>query len=551
MAIKHSAIIISVLVVFLLFTPISTQAENNDSVYIDGGNIDLDLTIINGQTVHISNIVSIADNVSINIQNGGTLNLSGILTGTSLGSTFLPYGVNASIMIPNMVESGTKVVKVTFKLDSEEELGPELFWNGNSVNITNESSHTISMPFSAGDEPLNVNLLGKNIFGTKITSISLMIDENEVLKKSPWDFEQTGLNPHSSRNWNLVNDGSLNLINSEIIGAMITGSGTFNALNSHFNLSSPILLTSTSIFNIEGGGMDGSETDEYLEAPWGASIIWNNATSTGEGDRWIKTLDCQKIILPSPESFIVVKNLQYMNSGVYVDRQGFANQNSEFEFTGMCDTGWRMVEIVDSEGSAWIEDAYIESVWWNSPWGNFSTSNIPLGFESIIEVQLDIPEVNVNSIELNKNISVVDEPIEVTITLENTGNASAMVPIECTLSDGNDADVSPFGQTVIIAAGETGVVLVNWRHNSEGSESLTCQPLKPAGFEDSALLGGTSATSQIVTWNALMDSSDTTSSSIIVLVLLVAGVAGLVTYLKKTNTDTERSQEEKIDPVEE
>ena len=124
-----------------------------------------------------------------------------------------------------------------------------------------------------------------------------------------------------------------------------------------------------------------------------------------------------------------------------------------------------------------------------------------------------------------------------------------MVPIECTLSDGNDADVSPFGQTVIIAAGETGVVLVDWRHNSQGSESLTCQPLKPAGFEDSTLLGGTSATSQIVTWNALMDSSDTTSSSIIVLVLLVAGVAGLVTYLKKTNTDLESPQEEKIDPV--
>ena len=65
-----------------------------------------------------------------------------------------------------------------------------------------------------------------------------------------------------------------------------------------------------------------------------------------------------------------------MNSGVYVDRQGFANQDSEFEFTGMCDTGWRMVEIVDSEGISWQENAYIESVWWNSPWGNFSKSNM-------------------------------------------------------------------------------------------------------------------------------------------------------------------------------
>ena len=163
------------------------------------------------------------------------------------------------------------------------------------------------------------------------------------------------------------------------------------------------------------------------------------------------------------------------------------------------------------------DSAYIESVWWNSPWGNFSRSNIPLGFEPIIEIEIDIPNVNVNSIELNKFESAVNEPIEVTITLENSGNSSAIVPIECKLSDGSDADVTPFGQTVIIGAGETGVVLVDWRNNKDGEESLTCQPLKPSGFENSNLLGGSSATSEIVTWNELLDSSDTTTSTLIVL----------------------------------
>ena len=208
-----------------------------------------------------------------------------------------------------------------------------------------------------------------------------------------------------------------------------------------------------------------------------------------------------------------------------------------------------MVEIVDSEGDSWIEDAYIESAWWNSPWGNFSASNIPLGFEPIVEIEFNIPNVNVNSIILNKNEAVVDEPIEVTITLENSGNASAMVPIECTLSDGSDADVSPFGQTVIIAAGQTGEVLIDWRHNSEGNESLTCQPLKPSGFENSDILGGGAVTSEIVNWNALMQSSDTTASSMIVLIFLFAGIAALVIYLKKTNIESEYSKEEKSDPV--
>ena len=49
-----------------------------------------------------------------------------------------------------------------------------------------------------------------------------------------------------------------------------------------------------------------------------------------------------------------------------------------------------------------------------------------------------------------------------------------------------------------------------------------------------------------------MQSSDTTASSILVLVVLFAGIAALVTYLKKTNSDmnSEDSKEEKIDPVE-
>ena len=542
------------LLIIILFLPVFSHAEHTDLNYSSGDVINEDITISNGDSIHLSGIVSIANDVTINIEAGGILNVSGTMSATTYGATLLPYDTNVSIYIPNVVTSGTKLVEITFNLESEEESGPEIFWNGNNESIVNQSSHLISTSFTAGDDPLLVNLLGKNIFGTKLLSISISVDDTEVLNNTPWFFEQEGLKPYSSRNWNLENNGTINLVNSEIIGAKISGSGTFNAINSHYNLSSPILLSASSIFNIEGGGMDGSETDEYIEGPWGMTIQWDNTTNSGDSDRWIKTLDCQKILLPSSDSFVVVKNLQYMNSGVYVDRQGFANQNSEFEFVGMCDTGWRMVEIVDSEGVIWMEDAYIETAWWNSAWGNFSTSNIPLGFEQVVEIQLDIPDVNVKSIELNKNESIVNEPIEVTITLENTGNVSAMVPIECKLSDGSDADVSPFGQTVIIAGGETGVVLVDWRNNKDGEESLTCQPLKPSGFEDSELLGGNSATSEVVTWDELMDSSETTTSTIIVLVVLIGGVVGLVTYLKNTAQNTAPggtyNQEEKIDPME-
>ncbi len=555
MRVRKLALAIGFLFIMILFLPIFSQAEHTEFNYSPGDKIVEDIIITEGDSINIHGSVSIADGVTIKVETGGILNLSGTMSATTYGATLLPYNVNASLSIPNVVDSGTKLVEVTFNLESEEEIGPEIFWGENNESMINQSSHTISTSFTAGDNSLLVNLLGKNIFGSKLLSISLNVDDSEVLNSTPWFFEQEGLKPYSSRNWNLVNDGTINLVNSEIIGANISGEGAFNAINSHYNLSSPISLSSSSTFNINGGGMHGSETDEYIEGPWGMTIQWNNTTSSGDSDRWIKTLDCQKIILPNPDSFVIVKNLQYMNSGVYVDRQGFANQDSEFEFGGMCGTGWRMVEIVDSEGIDWVEDAYIETAWWNSAWGNFSTSNISLGFEPVVEIQLNLPHVDVKSIELNKNESVVNEPIEVTITLENTGNTTAIVPIECKLSDGSDADVSPFGQTVIIAGEETGVVLVDWRNNQGGEESLTCQPLKPSGFEDSELLGGNSATSEIVVWEVLMDPSETRSSTLIVLVVLFGGVAGLIAYLQNTAGNTVASniissQEEKIDPLE-
>ena len=108
MATKLPTMILSLSLVFILFSPIITVAENSEETHINGGSIDSDLTINSGEIVHISNSVTIADGVTINILNGGTLNLTGTLIGTTFGSTTLPYGINASISIPNVINSGTK-----------------------------------------------------------------------------------------------------------------------------------------------------------------------------------------------------------------------------------------------------------------------------------------------------------------------------------------------------------------------------------------------------------------------------------------------------------
>ena len=546
MGIRLRTLIINLVLLNILIYPSISNAEDSNISYINGGELNSDLLIEDGEIVIISNTLTINEGIEITVKEGGKLNVSGKIQGTSLGSTLLPYGINSTISIPNIVDSGTKIVDITINLGSEYEFGPSVFWNGNWENISNDSKFTFSVPFTFNDQPLLVNMLGNNIYGSIITSISLSVDNSEVLSDSPWNYEQDGLRPYNSRNWNLTNDGEINLQDSQIIGANIKGGGIFNSENSHFNLSAPIVLSEESRFNIEGGGMDGTETDEYIEGPWGMEINWTNSESTGDADRWIKTLSCQKISFPPADINFIIQNISWYGTNKPI--MDITNSDGEYEI--MCDSNYRMVEIVNSEGVLYTENAFIQAAWWNSPWGNFSIENIPIGFESSIEINIDLPQVNIISMDLNKNSSVVDEPVEITLTLENSGSKSALVPIECKLSDGSDADITPFGQTVLIGAGETGNALVDWRYSNEGSESITCKTLKPSGFENSELLGKGSITSEIVTWESLTDSSDNAASSIIVIVILFIGVVGLITYLNKTNNNSNYSKDEKTDPVE-
>ena len=540
----RSFIIVLLLLNLLIFTPISNGEETTTS-YINGGEINSDIIINDGELVIITDEVIVNDGVEINIKEGGILNVSGKIQGTNFGTTLLPYGVNSSILIPNIVTSGTKIVEITINLDSDYEYGPSIFWNENWENITNESKFTITVPFSYNDDPLLIHMLGNNIYGSIINSIILSVDDSEVIDESPWYFDQEGLRPYNSRNWNLINEGVINLQDSEIVGANISGSGIFNSVNSFYNLSSPIMLTEESEFNLQGGGLDGTETDEYIEGPWGMEINWTGAESTGDADRWIKTLSCQKITFPPAEINFIIKDISWYGTSKPI----MDTTNSEGEYDIMCDSNYRMVEIVNSKGEIYLENAFIEAAWWNSPWGNYSVQNVSIGFESSIEISLDLPQVNIISMELNKNLSIVDEPIEVTLTLENTGSNSALVPIECKLSDGSDADITPFGQTVLIAAGETGIALVDWRNSNQGNESLTCKTLKPSGFENSELLGNGTVTSEMIVWESLTDSSENAISSIIVIVILFIGVVGLVTYLNKTSNNSGHIKDEKTDPV--
>ena len=80
MATKFRAILMSFFLFLVLFSPVTSSEENTEENHINGGTIESDLTINPDEILHISNSVTVADGVSINILNGGKLNLTGTLT---------------------------------------------------------------------------------------------------------------------------------------------------------------------------------------------------------------------------------------------------------------------------------------------------------------------------------------------------------------------------------------------------------------------------------------------------------------------------------------
>ena len=514
---------------------IQYAAAGSESI-TDGSTIDTDRTVASGDTLQMSGEIDIAHGVTITVESGGTIVLDQAnLTTTGTGSVYLGLGEQANLTIVNPVASGTKVVDVEIQLASFETWGPTLSWSdGVEQNMTNVSSLTLSKSMSDSDPDAVIQFTGRNIPASRIILISVSVEGTEVSADPPWYLPSEGFSAYDSRKWSLINDGTLTMIDSSILGAAISGSGVFSALDSHFNLSAPVSLTSSATFSITGGGMDGSDADEYIDAEYGAEVQWNSSSSTGSTDRWIKTLACQVIQTPGVGTQISITNLSWKGT-VTLNREGVVDSNAQF-MIGSCGSPafLRVVEVADSAGLLWNEEAVIDNVSLSSSWGTFSVGPIPLSYDALVVVEFSLPEVSVTTIELDSTAGVAGKPIAVTVTVTNTGDVAATVPIGCSLSDGSDAEVSPFGPTILIAAGETGVVLLDWRHTLSGDETLTCAPMVPSMLENSSLFGGGAASSETVRWESLLQPEDTTSTTLLLIGGMGAVLIALFAYLQKT-----------------
>jgi len=423
---------------------------------------------------------------------------------------------------------------------------PEVKWESDEVwTQISTNNTTVSVSFSEGDEGEWLQIKGSPFEHPVILSVEITKDEDDTSTTyDPWEMVHEGFMPSSTdnsqfRTWSINNEGLVELNESSITGAMLSGGGEYSATNSWYNRSGPIQLRNSSVFTIVGGGINGSATDEDIQSVLGANINWSNSTNGTGGlvDRWTTELGyCQKIILPAGGIQIEIQNLSYQ--GTTVNRVG--NSESDGTFTPIsCDFNFkRLVEIVDSSGKKWTENATITSVKWENSWGTYYGKNGSLGWSNEEEILFDnMPNVNIIDVILDENSGVVTDSVQVTIMMSNTGTSRAIVPVECKLSDGSNADISPQFPTVSIDPGQTGDVFVDWRIFNSGDERLTCSPMLPSG-EGANLLGGAESTSETFSWNPApteVENNDWMSTGLVIAIFV--GIMLSVGYLLKQKPD--------------
>ena len=533
------------------------DSSSSDTIQITGEETwDEDKTISgiieissNAKLTIDSSKINIDEGTSIQIKSGGTLSIidselsqsnytsTAISTITDNGELFIPAGDN----------TGTWVVsaKIIF---ADMNVKPEVKWENEEIwNQVSTNNITVSSSFSEEDEGAWVQIKGSPFEHPVILSVEITIDDDEnPLIYDPWKMSHEGFMPSDTnttqiRTWSIINEGLMELNRSSISGALLSGSGEFGATDSWYNRSSPILLENTSLFTIIGGGINGSATDEDIQSVLGASISWSNSTSGTGGlvDRWTTELGyCQKLILPAEGIQIEIQNLSYQ--GTTVNRVGTSAEDGTFTPIS-CDFNYkRLIEIVDSNGNKWTENATIKSVTWENSWGTYHGNNGSLGWSPEKEVLFEnMPKVGITEVLLEEETGIVTDSVQVTIVMSNTGNSRAIVPVECKLSDGSSADISPQFPTVSIDPGQTGDVFVDWRIFNWGEETLTCSPMLPSG-EGANLLGGGGSTSEIFSWTPApteVEDNDWMSTGLVIAIFV--GIMLSVGYLVKQKPEEE------------
>jgi hypothetical protein len=521
----------------------SSTTITADEIWADDAVFDGEVTIASGAKLTITSNISVADDAKIVVEDGGVLEMTNSnLTAQNAPTSLKLYAQDGRMQIPLNGQGGEVDISISF-FQELTSFAPLVGISGETPEAVNGSEITIDYSSQSGEDNVWIDFTHNPNSIPVITSVAVnWVDDTTVLDAA--DLVQEGMYYCCAKTWTMeIQEGGIADMNSgSIVGANIIVSGNATADDSVIHMSGPVVVADTGSIAVINSTVNGSMDDEDIIAGWNSEIVWQDSTGTGGFvDHWIVVADEQIINTPLQSAGVLVSGLGWLG----LTKQGSTDDSGNFSIS----MPERIISLQDSSGTMWYEAATVQMVW-NGPWGNISTT-VPLTPEEYSEINMDLPNLMVNTVSVNQTSVSVNKPVTVTVEVENAGLTSAEgVSLECIRTTGDDAYISPAYPEVSVNAGQVSQVEFTWRGSVEGDYGISCSILQPSDW-----LGemSPSVDSEVVTWSALVNAEDGNGMVIALIAAAVIGVVLLGVMAQRgafSDEDDDESQKEYLEEVE-
>jgi hypothetical protein len=527
----------------------SIKTISSSEIWASDGPLDGDVIVSSGSVLTVNGDITVADQSSILIEEGGVLELNGKLVGENLNAVLRV--ANGSVLVADFGSlTGPGQLIINFNQYVTVDQYCNVTIGGELTNISGQSKAEIDVTFDGN--PFNVTFDIYSFILPEISTIQSRDVNGAIQTILAQDINQTGSGIvwKGGASFDVTIEGTMRSAGGEFQGADITCAGECILQNSTLIGSAPINVNNGTSLTAETSSILGSRTDEDIVLHDSAVINYDTNTMIGTGgytDAWIRLLSQR----------VIQTNLMDAGATVHFEGIGWYGDNGDniLDENGRVDIGTtearRIIEWVDGNGVYGSEDSEVLITL------NGGVTTWSEGYDVLIEpapstpyheVSIDLPFVSIDSVVAEDTSGTANKGLGVMVTVSNTGDAPVKTNIRC--YEGNDlADTTTL--LVSLDVDETKKIPTTWWANASGSKALTCKALVPTGFNSLAttLTSSSGATSSEISFK---DAEETEDAPIILYgVLLVFILIGTAVFTKRSavigSNDEEESEEKQYD----
>jgi hypothetical protein len=527
----------------------SIKTISSSEIWASDGPLDGDVIVSSGSVLTVNGDITVADQSSILIEEGGVLELNGKLVGENLNAVLRV--ANESVLVADFGSlTGPGQLIINFDQYVTVDQYCNVTIGGELTNISGQSKAEIDVTFDGN--PFNVTFDIYSFILPEISTIQSRDVNGAIQTILAQDINQTGSGIvwKGGASFDVTIEGTMRSAGGEFQGADITCAGECILQNSTLIGSAPINVNNGTSLTAETSSILGSRTDEDIVLHDSAVINYDTNTMIGTGgytDAWIRLLSQR----------VIQTNLMDAGATVHFEGIGWYGDNGDniLDENGRVDIGTtearRIIEWVDGNGVYGSEDSEVLITL------NGGVTTWSEGYDVLIEpapstpyheVSIDLPFVSIDSVVAEDTSGTANKGLGVMVTVSNTGDAPVKTNIRC--YEGNDlADTTTL--LVSLDVDETKKIPTTWWANASGSKALTCKALVPTGFNSLAttLTSSTGATTSEISFK---DAEETEDAPIILYgVLLVFILIGTAVFTKRSavigSNDEEESEEKQYD----